>query len=201
LLQFTESERVAIQARRAHKSGVRLQERRVASSLRVTDRDASASTRRVSAKDIVALLFLLGWCVFGAVKTVHDVGEYRAQQAALAEFATRYPEATNHLFQPAGGAPIPAIPYDPALGKWLIGEAFGYLITLAVVAIGSYRAGRRSATVQVKWITPTQQQAVADVAIRHQREPTAPQSRSVAAERLSVVVWTDRVVQLEKERA
>ena len=172
----------------------------MASSLRVTDRDASAPTRRISAKDIVALLFLLAWCVFGAMKTVHDVAEYRAQQAALVEFSTRYPDATNHLFQPAGGAPIAAMPYDPALGRWLIGEALGYLVTLVVVAIGSYRAGRRSATVQVKWIAPTQQQAVSGTAFGHHRE-TGPQSRNVAAERLSVVVWTDRVVQLEKERA
>jgi hypothetical protein len=143
-------------------------------------------------KDVLAVLFLLGWCAVGIVKTAHDVTEYRAQQAAAAVFNAEKPEVAAEAARAPTPAPVVGAPYDPALGRWLMGEAFGYLVTLAVVAIGSYRAGRRSATVKVKWIAPTRRQAAAN---------TASRSGGTAMDRLSVAVWADRVARLEKERA
>lgn len=159
----------------------------MAPSRRVPDTQAATPRRRVLLKDVIAVLFLLGWCAIGIVKTAHDVAEYRARQAAAASFFAEKPGVAGATAR----ATAVGAPYDPALGRWLMGEAFGYLVTLAVVAIGSYRAGRRSATVKVKWIAPTRRAAVANAA----------QSGGRAVERLSVVVWADRVARLEKERA
>ncbi|MBV8778542.1 MAG: hypothetical protein JO258_15200 [Alphaproteobacteria bacterium] len=163
------------------------------SSRRVAESEAAA-TVRISWRDVLALLFLVAWCVVGAVKTLHDIAEYRAQQAAIAAFETRYAAMTAVPNEGGAVAAAPA-PYDPALGRWLIGEAVGYVLTLVVVAVGSYQAGRRRAVVQVKWVPSTSPAAA-------RGDPRwAPQSSNLAAERLSVVVWNDRVVQLEKERA
>jgi hypothetical protein len=188
---------MALQRRRVHKGRVRLRERRVTSSRQVAETRASASARRISLKDVLALLFVIAWCTLGAVKTMHDVAAYRAQQAAVVAFDTRY-AGMAQVPNEGGLTPAAPAPYDPALGRWLIGETVGYLLTLVVVAVGSYRAGRRRALIEVKWIAPTRQ-AVAESPGR----PTRASIRSggVAAERLSLVVWTDRVMQLEKERA
>lgn len=172
----------------------------MAPSRQVSDREPSAPVRRLSARDLIALLLVLGWGALGIVKVAHDVANYRAQQASIAAFSAEHARLSGVMTGAAVGAPVAGAPYDPALGKWLMGEAFGYLVTLAVVAVGSYRAGRRRASVQVKWIAPIRQQTVSGAAWGHQRAASA-QSGSVAAERLSVVVWTDRVVKLEKERA
>ncbi|HTW53932.1 MAG TPA: hypothetical protein VME45_18730, partial [Stellaceae bacterium] len=58
------------------------------------------------------MLLFVGWCALGIVKITHDVREYRAQQAAIAAFATRFPAEILHLY-PDTGTPIAKIPYVP----------------------------------------------------------------------------------------
>ena len=145
------------------------------------------------------MLLLVGWCALGIVKISHDVSQYRAQQAAIAELATRYPAETLRLFsQP--GAPIAKVPYDPTSEQWLFGEVLGYLLTLGVVIAGCGRVRRRGrVNVEVKWIeTPSR------AATRRRAKPLSPPSAApgnVAADRLSAIVWSDRVVRREKELA
>jgi hypothetical protein len=151
-------------------------------------------------KDVIALLLFVGWCVLGIVKVAHDVAEYRAQQTAIATFHARNPYATlPAAFDQATGT-IAEIPYDPALEKWVIGEALGYVITLAVVLAGLYRGRDRKITTKVKWVASARKSAVSNAAARRRRE-AQPQSGATAAERLSAIVWTDHVVRREKERA
>ena len=157
------------------------------------------SRYRFTSSDLFAVLLLVGWCVLGVVKITHDVSEYRAQQAAAAAFATRYPAATLRLFlQP--GTPSAEALYDPASGQWLLGEVAGYLLTLVVVAVGCTRVRRRRVNVEVKWIeTPGRQ-----VATQHRATAVSPPvaaTGNVAADRLSVIIWNDHVARLEKERA
>jgi hypothetical protein len=145
------------------------------------------------------VLLLVGWCVLGVVKISHDVSEYRAQQAATAAFATRYPAATLHLF-PQPGTPRAEAPYDPASGQWLLGEVAGYLLTLVVVAVGCKRVRQRRVNVEVKWIeTPGRRAATRSRATTTSSPGIAP--GNVAADRLSVIIWNDHVARLEKERA
>jgi hypothetical protein len=145
------------------------------------------------------VLLLIGWCALGIVKISHDVREYRAQQAAIAELATRYPAETLHLFSEPG-TPIAKAPYDPASERWLFGEVVGYLLTLVVVAVGCGRARRRHVSVEVKWVPSPSRRA----ATRRQAKTPSPPSAApgnVAADRLSAIVWTDRIVRRVKELA
>jgi hypothetical protein len=184
----------------------------VTPSRQVSDGEAATPTRRVSLKDVLALLLFAGWCTLGIVKIAHDVAEYRAQQAAVAAFDAPPPNPVSAATETTTGTAVAAAPYDPALGKWLIGEAVGYALTLAVVFAGLSRARRRKTTADVgtadaktadvKWIAPTRQ-AAASVAAWTDRRTAARGSPSgaIAAERLAAVVWHDRVARLEKERA
>lgn len=153
--------------------------------------------RRVSLRDVLALLLIVGWCVLGIAKIGHDVSEYRAQQAAIAAFHARYPDAALHAFvQSHGGAA--EISYDPALGRWLVGETVGYLLTLLVVLIGRRGTRDTGVTAEVRWTGPSRD--VSGVVLNRPREALI-QSGSMAAERVSVIVWNDRVARLEKEHA
>lgn len=159
--------------------------------------DNETSRYRFARSDVFAVLLLIGWCALGIVKIAHDVRDYRAQQAAIAELATRYPKASLHLFsQP--GTPIAKVPYDPASEQWLLGEVIGYLLTLVVVAAGCTRARRRRVKVEVKWVRSTSRAAT------RRAKPLSPPRAApgnVAADRLSAIVWSDRVVRREKEIA
>ncbi len=161
--------------------------------------DDGTSRYRFARSDVFAVLLLIGWCALGMVKISHDVREYRAQQAAIAALATRYPAATLHLFSEPG-APIAKIPYDPASERWLVGEVVGYLLTLVVVAAGCERTRRRRVSVEVKWV-----HAPSRGAATPHRAKTLPPPHvapgNVAAARLSAIVWSDRVVRREKELA
>jgi hypothetical protein len=138
---------------------------------------------------------------------IHDIEEYRWQQAALAAFYARMPKIEVE------------IPYDPAVGKRLIGEVTGCVITLAVVLLG-LRRRHGIVEVRVRWL-PTSQPRTASpevmgasvVPIRRPstrataRTRIAPPERklstgALAADRLSAIVWNDQVIRhLEKESA
>jgi hypothetical protein len=154
---------------------------------------------RFERSDVFTVLLLVGWCALGIVKISHDVREYRAQQAAIAAFATRYPAETLHLF-PDAGTPVAKIPYVPGSERWLLGEVVGYLLTLVVLAAGSGRARRRRVSLEVKWLRSAERRS----ATGRQARPLSPPSAApgnVAADRLSAIVWNDRVVRREKEPA
>lgn len=148
------------------------------------------------------MLLLIGWCALGIVKIAHDVRDYRAQQAAIAAFATRYPPEVLRLFSGSGtgNAPIARIPHDPASGQWLFGEVVGYLLTLGVVAAGCTRARRHRVEVEVKWINAPRRSATTARRAKTLPPPHAAPG-NVAAARLSAIVWSDRVVRREKELA
>jgi hypothetical protein len=174
----------------------------VAPSRQIPDTETSAPTHRVLLKDVIALLLLLGWCTLGIVKVGHDAAEYRAQQAALAAFEAEHSGLAYEVMREASGGQPTAAPYDPTLGKWLIGEVLGYLVTVAVVAIGRYRVRDRAIKLQVKWVAPIPRPAASTAVTSFRRElPHRANPGNVAAERLSVIVWSDQVARREKEHA
>jgi hypothetical protein len=152
---------------------------------------------RFERSDVFAVLLLVGWCALGIVKITHDVREYRAQQAALTAFATRFPAETMRLF-PDAGTPVAKIPYIPGSERWLIGEMAGYLLTVAVLAAGCGRVRRRRVSLEVKWLHSTERRSAAGRRARPLSPPDAAPG-NVAADRLSAIVWNDRVVRREKE--
>lgn len=166
--------------------------------------EATMPARRVSARDVLAALLIVAWGVLGFIRIGQDVAEYRLQQAetaALREHAAPIERAAADL-RPAPGAVAPAAaPYDPALGHWLIAEASGYVLTLALVVGWRLRAGRRREAVaaQVKWVAPSRPAEVS--APRRGRGVPGSRSGVAAAGRLSVVVWNDRFDRVERERA
>jgi len=142
---------------------------------------------RISLTDVFWVLFLVAWTAFGIDRMFQDVTEYRAEQAALAAFNARMPKMIGEA------------PYDPAVGQRLIGEAAGCVITLAVVFFGIRRRRQRIVVeTRVKWIpAPSRRAASAPRAAPAQ----GATSGSMAADRLSVVVWTDHLARQEGERA
>ncbi|HXP05922.1 MAG TPA: hypothetical protein VN808_17520 [Stellaceae bacterium] len=141
---------------------------------------------RISLTDVFWVLFLVAWTAFGIDRMFQDVTEYRAEQAALAAFNARMPKMIGEA------------PYDPAVGQRLIGEAAGCVITLAVVFFGIRRRRQRIVVeTRVKWIPATAHRAAAAGAAPAQ----GATSGSMAADRLSVVVWTDHLARQEGERA
>jgi hypothetical protein len=151
------------------------------------------ATRRFSIADALAALLIVGWCVLGTVKIERDIADYRAEEAAAAVFYAPPPA----IVPAAPGEGVPDAPYDPSLGRWLIGEAAGYLVTLALVVAWRVRSLRRrraaAAAVKIRWIAPSR---AADAA--GATRGRASRSGAVAAGRLSVVVWNDQV---ERKRA
>jgi hypothetical protein len=171
-------------------------------SQQVPDTAPSSPTHRLLLRDVITLLLFLGWCALGIMKVGHDVAEYRAQQSAIAAFEAQHAGQAYEVMREASGAQPVAVPYNPSLGTWLIGEVLGYLVTIAVVAAGRYRARDRTIKLQVKWIAPIPRPAVSAAATPFRREPPhRANPGNVAAERLSVIVWSDQVARREKERA
>lgn len=149
---------------------------------------------RFERSDVLAVLLLVGWCALGIAKISHDVSEYRAQQAANAAFAARFPAEVLRLF-PDSGTPIAKIPHVPGSERWLLGEMAGYLLTVAVLAAGYERARRHRVNLQVKWLQSADRRAARPLS------PSGAGSGTVAADRLSAIVWSDRAVRQEKEPA
>lgn len=149
------------------------------------------ANNRISITDVFWVVFLVAWSAFGVDRMLQDVTEYRAEQAAIAAFNARMP----HMIGEA--------PYDPAVGERLIGEAAGCVITLAVVLFGIRRRRRRVVEARVKWIAaPVAERKASEPPLRAATAtPRRAKSGSMAADRLSAVVWTDHVARLEKEHA
>lgn len=154
----------------------------------------SPPKRRASAKDLFAVLFLLACLGVGLVVMVRGLATDRMQLAETPWYVT---------------PPPPQVLYDPADTRKLIGEIAGCVLTLAVLAVGCWRLRRRPSKPRLerlpaprvgetreKWIAspPPHRQPVRQPARR-------PASGSIAAERLSVVVWTDHLARQEGERA
>jgi hypothetical protein len=147
----------------------------------------AAPRYRISLTDVFWVLFLIAWTAFGVDRMIQDVAEYRAEQAAIAAFSARMPKMIGEA------------PYDPAVGKRLIGEAAGCVITIAVAFFG-VRRRRRIVETRVKWVSAPRVRAISTTATRPERVQAA-KSGSLAADRLSVVVWTDHLARREKEHA
>jgi hypothetical protein len=143
---------------------------------------------RLSLMDVFWVVFLVAWCAFGVDRMIQDVAEYRAEQRAIAAFDTRMPKMIGEA------------PYDPAVGERLIGEAAGCVITLAVVLFGIRRRRQRTIQTQVKWVAAPRKRVTVAPSARTATVQGA-KSGSLAADRLSAVVWTDHVARREKEHA
>jgi hypothetical protein len=146
------------------------------------------SKSRVSIRDVFWVVFLVAWSAFGVERMIQDVAEYRAEQVAIAAFNARIPKTIGEA------------PYDPAVGERLIGEAAGCVITLAVVFFGIRRRRQRVVEARVKWIAAPSERIAAAPSARAAAAHRA-KSGTMAADRLSAVVWTDHVARLEKEHA
>jgi hypothetical protein len=160
----------------------------------------SPAKRRASAKDLFAALFLLAFLGVGLVVTIRGLATDRMQQTETPDYVA----PPFHVF------------YDPADTRKLIGEIAGCVLTLLVSAVGCWRLRRRPAEPRLerllaaprvgetrdKWIAAPAPRAGEGAA-----RPARPQpvrratTASVAAERLSVVVWTDHLARQEGERA
>jgi hypothetical protein len=130
---------------------------------------------------------MIAWTASGTLTIGHDVREYRWHQRVIAEFNARMPQ------------PIVGLPYNPAVGERLIGEAAGCILTIVVVTMG-IRRRRGPVRVRVKWIAARPRAAVSATATPDRAEPARKASSgSQAADRLSAVVWHDHVARVEKE--
>ena len=162
------------------------------------------SQYRFALADVFWVLLLVTWTAFGIVSALRGAEQYRWQQNAMAEFETRMPKM------------IGKAPYDPAAGERLIGEAAGCVLTAAVVIFSIRRRRRRAVEVRVKWTAASRTRAApvkqagaiqaASIALEPATKLPVQRARktnsgSLAADRLSVVVWSDHVARLEKERA
>ena len=143
---------------------------------------------RISLSDVFWVVFLVAWTAFGVDRMIQDVAEYRAEQRAIAAFDARMPKMIGEA------------PYDPAVGERLIGEAAGCVFTLAVVLFGIRRRRQRIVETRVKWVAAPRERVVVAPSARTTVVQGA-KSGSMAADRLSAVVWTDHVARREKEHA
>jgi hypothetical protein len=143
---------------------------------------------RFSLSDVLWVLFLVAWTAFGTDRMIQDVAAYRFQQKAFA----------------AQHGPIPKmvgeVPYDPTVDRRLIGELAGCVITLAVVFFGIRRRRRILVESRVNWIPAPRLRTVSAPPARAAPAQGA-KSGSMAADRLSVIVWTDHLARQEGERA
>jgi hypothetical protein len=163
--------------------------------------DGEIPRYRLTLSDVFWALAMVAWTALGIVVMLHDVEEYRWQQRAIADFVARMPKMIGEA------------PYDPAVGRRLIAEAAGCIITLIGVVLAIRRRRRRHGVeVSVKWLAEPQLRIESTKAAAARAAPAPPaQSRAaamlasksgaLAADRLSVVLWSDHVARLEKEHA
>jgi hypothetical protein len=161
-------------------------------------RHVSEAGYRFSASDALWALFVVAFNACGIVAMIHDFREDHWQQQVIAEFSARMP----HIVAEAT--------YDPAAGERLIGEVAGCVMTIMVAVVG-IRRRRRPVEVRVKWAAAPQPRTAPVQAVRFHAAVSAPASHaragparrvssgSLAADRLSAVVWHDHVARLEKE--
>jgi hypothetical protein len=160
---------------------------------------ASPPKRRVSVSDLFLGLFLIAFVGLGIVVTMRGlVTDRRTPQSETPLYVTSAP---------------PQVLYDPAERERLNSEIAGCVMTLVVLAFGCWRLRRRPPEPRLeplpltprvgetreKWIAPPH---TAQAAFKPTPRPAIrlATSRSIAAERLSAVVWTDQLAR-QKERA
>jgi hypothetical protein len=156
---------------------------------------------RFSASDVFWALFMIAWLALGGIAMVHAVAGYHWHQRAIAEFNARTPQI------------VAKSPYDPAGDDRLIAEAVGCVLTIGVALIAIRRRRRGIVESRVKWIAAPQARNIPTQAAQLQATTSAPSVRapagparaansgSLAADRLSVVIWSDHVARLKKEHA
>ena len=159
-------------------------------SRQAPDTPASAPKLRISVKDVIAILILLGWTAAGIIALAHDVSVYRAQQAAAADFAARHQMEADQA------------PYRPDVPVRLVGEVAAGIVGFVLLASGLRFWRRNSVRVSIKFVSaPRPRAAPGEIKITRSETFRSAKPGAIAAERLSVVVWTDHLARLEKKRA
>jgi hypothetical protein len=150
--------------------------------------------------DIASALLVLILIGLGGLMTCPALGESRAQQLAEARFAERQPQVV--LAAPNAARIVPVAAHDRQFARRMAGEAVGFVLVLTVaIACRFPRRRRPPVQAETRWITtappraPASAMAEATPPHRDIRDRAAP--GSVAADRLSVVVWSDNVVRHE----
>lgn len=132
--------------------------------------------------NLSAVLFVLGMAGLGLVVTLYQLDEERLQKAAITAFNERMPATPVSNFHHVDNSKY-------------IGEAGACIFVLALAAVVRYRAPRPIRTAERVRVVEKWSQTPA----RRQRQPieqAAPaplKSQPELADRLSVVVWGDRV--------
>jgi hypothetical protein len=144
--------------------------------------------RRVSASDLFLGLFLLAFVGLGIVVSIRGlVTERRSPQSETPGYVTLAP---------------PQVFYNSADREKLNSEIAGCVLTLVVLAIGCWRLRRRPPEPRLAPLpdaVPRPVQAV--VRPTWHQPPRRAGSASIAAERLSTVVWTDQLARREAKSA
>jgi hypothetical protein len=165
-------------------------------SRRISDNETSR--HRFATTDVFWALVVVAWTAFGIAAMVRDIGEYRWQQRVIADFGARTPKMADE-----------ALP-DSAADERLIGEAAGGVIAIGAAVFAMKRRRHVAAELRVKWTAAPPKRAPPVEVARAASGPAVPsraeprhklKSGSLAADRLSVVVWSDHVARMEKEHA
>jgi hypothetical protein len=143
--------------------------------------------------NLSAVLFVLGMAGLGLVVTLYELDQDRLHQAAVAAFSERVPA-------------MPVSNFHHVDNSKYLREAAGCIFVLALAAIVRYRAPRKirvaeRVRVVEKWMqTPARRQrGSAEQVVAKRREQAArvkPQPE--LSDRLSAVVWGDRVAHKER---
>ena len=155
-------------------------------------------------------MLLLGLAWICAVTAIQGVAEGRAEREALAAFTARMPKAGGEM------------PYDPSLRRRAVSQAAGSVIVLALAAY-ALRRRQRPDMRRIDWMARvrldaaprmgaaaegTAEGAPVRAAVARLPAATRPAARArrrtsgtIAAERLSAIVWTDHAERQEREVA
>jgi hypothetical protein len=144
--------------------------------------------RRVTLIDLFIALCLLALVGFAVIVMLRDVVTDR--RPLLAETSASVTKAPPHLV------------YDPSATRSLIGELAGCILTLTLLAGARWRLRRRPPEPRLDPLPddPPQEDQTVVRPIRWAPVRGAS-SASIAAERLSAVVWTDQLARREARRA
>lgn len=145
--------------------------------------------RRFSGIDALIGLCLLALTAFAVQLMWRDVVTDRRPQ--LAETSASVTSAPPHLF------------YDPSETRAIIGEMGGCVLTLIVLAVARWRLRRRPPEPRLDPLPDAPPSPVRGVVVRPIRwaPVRGARSASIAAERLSAVVWTDQLASREAKSA
>jgi hypothetical protein len=144
---------------------------------------------RFSRIDLFIGLCLLVLVGFAVQLMLRDV--VTEQRPPLAETPAYVTQAPSHVF------------YDPYETRSLIGEIGGCVLTLIILAGARWRLRRRPPEPRLDPLPDAPSRSVQGVVVRPIRwaPVRGATSASIAAERLSAVVWTDQLARREAKRA